>query len=313
MPQMTPSEARGAVDPILTEVARGYSNADFVGSALFPAVPVGKRGGKIIEFGREAFRLYNTARAPGTNIARIVSSYSTRTYALADHSIAEQVPVELMEEAETEPGIDLAAAAVRRAQDVIGLRLEKAQADLARDPTRYPAGHVVTLSGTSQWSDYTGSDPIRDVEDWKELVRAKIGRRPTVLLVGAAVFAALKHHPKVVERVKYTSREVATPELLAELFGLRRVVVGEAVYLDDAGNTVDVWGKDAVLAYTDSAGIADAGRPSYGYTYRLRGYPVVEEGWYDRDTRSWVYPVHDAVAPVIVGPEAGVLVQNAVA
>jgi hypothetical protein len=61
MPQMSGSQVR-VVDPVLTEVARGYSNPAFVGSGLFPYVPVGVRGGKIVQFGKEAFRLYNTAR-----------------------------------------------------------------------------------------------------------------------------------------------------------------------------------------------------------------------------------------------------------
>ena len=69
MPQMTNAAAR-VIDPILTEVAQGYKNADMVGMALFPYVPVAQRGGKIITFGKEAFRLYNTGRTPGSGTCR---------------------------------------------------------------------------------------------------------------------------------------------------------------------------------------------------------------------------------------------------
>lgn len=314
MPQMTPASAR-VIDPILTEVARGYQNSELVGSALFPSVSVGQRGGKIIQFGKEHFRLYNTARAPGAAVKRIESAYSAASYALEDHSLAEGVPVELLEEAQAVPGIDLGTAAVRRAQDVIALRLEYQQAQLATNAASYAATNKVTLSGTSQWSDFTNgvSDPIKDIETAKDAVRAAVGRMPNTIVMGAAVLAKLRQHPKIIERIKYTGRDIPTPELLASLFGVARVLSGDAVYADDAGAFSDVWGKVVVVAYTDTAGINDAGRPSYGYTYRLRGYPVVEPARYDPDTRSWVYAVHDAVIPVLAGAEAGYLISAAVA
>ena len=52
------------IDPILSTVAQGYQNAEFIGMNLFPYVPVGQRGGKIITFGKEDFALYATGRAP---------------------------------------------------------------------------------------------------------------------------------------------------------------------------------------------------------------------------------------------------------
>lgn len=311
MPQMNTQQAR-VVDPVLTEVARGYRNAAYVGMGLFPSVPVGARGGKIIAFGREHFRLYNTARAPGTAVARISSAYSSQSYALENHAIEEQVPYELMQDASAVPGIDLGASAVRRGLDIIGLRLEKAQADLARNAANYGASNKVTLSGTSQWSD-PSSDPIAAVESYKEAVRGQIGARPNTLLVGGRVFAALKTHPKVTDRIKYTSRDVATPELLAALFGVEQFLVGDAVYVDASGAVQDVWGKDAILAFAAIGSAADAGRPSYGYTYRLEGAPMVEEPYQDRNARSWIYPVVDDAAPVIAGADAGFLITNAVA
>lgn len=309
MPQMTPSQAR-VIDPVLTQVARGYTNPAFAGLSLFPAVPVGARGGRVIQFGKEHFRLYNTARAPGGQVARIQTAYSSTQYALDQHGIEESVPYELMDDAAKVPGIDLGAAAVRRGQDIIGLRLEKAQADLARNASAYAVSNKITLAGSSQWS-HADSDPIAAVEVGKEAVRTQTGARPNTLLVSAAVFAALKVHPKIVDRLKYTGREIATAELMAALLGLERVVVGDAVF-ESGGTMADVWGKDAILAYT-AIGSVDAARPSFGYTYRLDGAPMVEEPYQDRSIRSWVYPIFDEVAPVIAGAEAGYLFQNAVA
>ncbi|MCV5968910.1 hypothetical protein, partial [Lactococcus petauri] len=76
----------------------------------------------------------------------------------------------------------------------------------------------------------------------------------------------LRQHPKIIDRIKYTGRDVATVEFLAALFGVARVVVGDAIYSNDAGTAfTDVWGKDVVVAYTEIGSMASNGLPSYGY------------------------------------------------
>jgi len=313
MPSLNTAGAR-VIDPILSTVAQGYQNADMVGLSLFPYVPVGQRGGKIITFGKEDFALYSTARAPGANTKRIQYGYSGSSFALESHSLEGLVPFEIMQEAEAVPGIDLARGAVIKTQNVISLRLEYAQAVLATTAANYPAGNKVTLSGTAQWSDLTSgvSDPVNDIETAKEAIRAKIGKRPNIVEMGAAVFAKLRQHPKIIDRIKYTGRDSATPELLAQLFGVKRVVVGDAVY-DNGGTFADVWGKYVVVAYTETGSLAEMGSPSFGYTYRLNGYPLVEQPYQDRNQKSWVYPVTDEVSPVIAGSTAGYLISAAVA
>lgn len=310
---MTPAQSR-VIDPILSSVAQGYQNNDFIGGKLFPTVPVTARGGKILSFGKEDFMLYNTARAPGQNTKRVQFGYSGLPYTLEDHSLEGVLPIENQQEAEAVPGIDLGSVTVNKTQNIIGLRLEKAQADLARNAANYPASNKTTLSGTSQWSDFSGtSDPVKDIEAGKEAVRKTTGKRPDLIEMGAAVFAMLKQHPKILDRIKYTGRDVATPELLASLFSVAEVVVGDAVCADDAGTFSDVWGKDVILAYTAQASAKDRGTPSFGYTYQLEGYAQAEEPYYDRNAKSWIYPVTDVVAPVIAGASAGYLIVNAVA
>lgn len=313
MPALNASGAR-VIDPILSTVAQGYKNSDMVGLNLFPYVPVGQRGGKIITFGKEDFALYNTARAPGANTKRIQYGYSGSNFALESHSLEGLVPFEIMQEAESVPGIDLGRGAVIKTQNVIALRLEYAQATLATTAGNYPAGNKVTLAGTSQWSDLTSgvSDPMKDVETAKEAVRSKIGKRPNTVVIGAAVWAMLRMHPKIVDRMKYTGRDVATTELMAQLFGVKNVVIGDAVY-DNNGTFADVWGKNVVVAYTELGSLAEMGSPSFGYTYRLGGYPLVEQPYQDRNQKSWVYPVTDEVSPVIAGSTAGYLISAAVA
>lgn len=312
MPQATPGQAR-VVDPILSAVARGYrSPKAAVASVLFPIVPVGLRAGRIISFGPDDFKLVNSARAPGANTKRIQFGYAGENYSLVDYRLEGAVPNELQEEASNGPGIDLSSNAVRRVQNTMALEREKQAADLARNEARYGAGNKETLSGTSQWSD-PASDPFTDIMDGKESIRAKIGERPNVLTLGPKVLTALRTHPKVLDRLSTASdRPPATLQQLQALFELQQIVEGEAVY-HDGSQFQDVWGKDAILAYTTPASMQEMGSPSFGYTYQLEDRPMVEEGYPDRNANSWFYPVTDAYQPVLAGATAGFLFKSAVA
>lgn len=314
MPQLSNSQAR-VIDPILTEVARGYVNSLPVGQLLFPRVPVSQRGGRIITFGKEDFMLYNNLqRAPGQNTKRVQFGYAGAAFALLDYSLEGQVPIETQQEAEAVPGIDLAQRTIVGVQNIMANRLEIAQAALATNAANYGANNKVTLAGTAQWSDTSGvSDPFADIEAGKESIRSQTGQYPTTMVIGPKVFSRLKVHPKIVGRLQYTTTAIATEEILAALFDIPQLKVGRAVYATDAGQFVDAWGKDVVMAYTPIASLASQGTPSYGYTYQLTQMPLVEEPYADRNAKSWLYPVDDAVAPVIAGAESGYVIKGAVA
>jgi len=321
MPQLTPGAAR-VVDPVLSTVARGYRNDSFVGMALFPPVVVGARGGTIITFDKSAWRQYNLARSPGSNISRINVGFSGGKFSLTQQALEGVLPVEIDEEANVVPGIDMSSTTVLTTKDIIDLRLEIEQATLATTAANYPVGNKVTLSGTSQWSDYTNSDPIGDVDAAIEAIRATTGQRPNTVVVGPKVWKILKRHPKLVDAailngvisiVGGNSQPRLTKEQMAAIFDVETFLVGDAIALDGSDTNVDVWGKNVVVAYTRTATLAARGTPSYGYTYRLRNYPVADQPYYEKNTRSWIFPIIDEVAPVIAGAEAGYLISAAVA
>lgn len=312
MPQMTPGQAR-VVDPILTAVARGYrSPKAAIANVLFPIVTVGQRAGRIIAFGQDDFKLVSTARAPGANTKRVQFGYASDSYALVDHRLEGGVPVEVNDEALAVPGIDLQSNAVRRVQNVMALEREHKAATLARDASNYDAANKETLSGTSQWS-HASSDPFTDIMEAKEVIRSKTGERPNVLTLGPKVLTAVRTHPKVLDRLSTaTDRPPATLQQLLALFELQQVVEGEAVY-HDGTQFQDVWGKDAILAFTTPASMQEMGSPNYGYTYQLTGRPQVEEGYFDANTNTWYYPTSDAYQPVFAGPSAGFIFKDAAA
>lgn len=312
MSQMNLGQAR-AVDLLLTEVARGFrSPKAAVANVLFPIVDVTARAGKIISFGPDDFKLVSTVRAPGAATKRVQFGYATQDYSLVDHRLEAVTPMEVQEEGLAVPGINNITVNVRKVQNVMALEREHQAAQLARNTANYAPSNRETLSGTGQWSD-PASTPISDVMDAKEVVRQQTGERPNVLAVAPKVLTALRNHPTILARLSTSAdRPPATMQQLMALFELDQIVEGAATYHDGTGFQ-DVWGRDAILAYTMPASLAEMGSPNYGYTYQLAGRPVVEQGYDDRNSNSWINPVADARKPVLAGASAGFLFTNAAA
>lgn len=305
---MTNSGVR-VIDPILTNVAQGYSNQEFVGMNLFPTANVRASGGQILEFGREAFRLYSTVRSPGTGTRRVQYGYLGRPFALENHSLEGMVPREHLRDAAAVPGIDLGKGAVNKTMKALKLSLEVAQALLAVNASNYPATNKVALAGAAKWSD-ASCDPLTSVDTGREAVRAQCGLYPNLLVLSPVAFNAAKNNPKVRDSFKYTSSQSITADMLAGYFNVKKVVVGAAVYWNDANVATDVWGNNGVLAYVPEGDLSDPDEPSYGYTYTMEGNPAAEEPYYEPNSKSWIYPVSYERVPVISGIVAGYLIQN---
>lgn len=307
MSQMNNAATR-VVDPVLSTHAQGYRQQRHVGYALFPRAPVSQRGGQVIEFGKEAFVLYNTQRSPGTNTKRIQFGYLGKPFALAMHSLEGVVPREHADEAAV-PGVKLGQRAVNNVMSSMSLSVEYEQAQLARNPANYPVGQKLDLSAAKWTND--ANNPSKDIETGKEAIRASIGMYPNVALLSAKAFAAAKNNANIIERFKYTGRDSVTAEMLASLWDVEKVEVGAAVVADSAGTFSDVWGTDVILAYAaPQTGDVNIEEPSFGYTYTLDGNPLVEEAYYDKSAKSWIYPVSHDRSPVLSGITAGYLLQN---
>lgn len=304
---MKPSAVR-VINPILTTHVQGYKQPDLVGDALFPPVPVEVSGGQILEFGKEAFMKYATRRAPGAGTKRISFGYLGKPYALLNEALEAPVPREYLRDASQVPGIDLGTRATNLVMKVLHRAKEEDQAALALNAANYDVNHKIALAGADKWSD-PASDPISQVEDYKEAVRASTGMYPNTMLLSALAFRAMKTNPKIKEQFKYTTPDAITAEMLKALFELDKLVVGKGVNASDNGAFSDIWGNNAVLAYVplSPSGLEE---PSYGYTYTMTGHPLVEEAYYDNNAKSWIYGVGFERAPVLSGITSGFLIQN---
>lgn len=308
MSQMNNKGVR-VIDPVLSTHAQGYRQAGLVGEHLFPRVGVSVRGGQVIEFGKEAFMLYNARRVPGGSTKRVQFGYAGKPFALVQDSLEGVVPREHLSDATRVPGIKLGQRATNTVMRSVLLALENDQAILARNPANYDANHKVDLAG-SKWTD-PARNPSTDIATAREAIRASVGIYPNTVLLSATAFAAAKENPHIVERFKYTSKDSITAEMLASLWDIQKVVVGAAV-VSAGADFGDVWGDDVIVAYVaPESGDLNVEEPSYGYTYMLDDHPLVEEAYYDNNSKSWCYPVTVDRLPVLSGITAGYLIQNA--
>lgn len=295
------------VDPVLTNLALGYSNAEYVGQHLMPFVPVDKEANKLPKFGKEAFKIYSTERALRAKSNRILPEGITLVDLNTDEHDLEY-PIDYREDAEA--AFPLQAHATNVTTGGIALRREKMIADMAQNAANYAASNKITLATTGQFT-HASSDPIGVIEDGKEAVRAKIGKRPNTMIIGAAAFKPLKFHASLTDKIKYTQTGAIRLAQLRELFEIENIYIGEAVYSSDADVFGDIWGDNIVLAYVptkQSSVERNLMEPSYGYTPRRKGNPLVDVR--TEDGKIEVVRATDNFRPYIVAAEAGYLISD---
>ena len=293
------------VDPVLTNLATGYTNEQFVGDQLMPFVLVDKEGGKIPLFGKEHFKVYSTERALRAKSNRInPEDIGEVDVALDEHDL--EYPIDYREDAES--AFPLQARATNTVVEGIRLRHEVMVAEMVQNPDNYSVGNKIALSGASRFTDET-SDPEGVVSDAKAAVRAKIVKEPNTMVIGYSTWRVLKRHPKLKAILSDTRSRLVQLADLREIFEIENIVIGRAVKASDAGVTTDIWGDNMVLAYVPKAsGDRSPYEPSFGYTLRKKGNPVVDTR--TEDGKIELIRNTDIFRPFLLGADAGYLISD---
>lgn len=258
------------VDAVLTNISVAYiQRADhFIASKVFPIVPVEKQTDKYFTYTKaDWFRDEAKRRAPSAESAGSGYGLSTASYSADVFALHKDVPdqVRLNSDSPINPDRDATEFVTQR----LMLRMEKQWA------ADYFTTSVWDTDSTPSnlWSNYATSDPITDVETGKRTILINTGFMANTLVLGYDVFIALKNHPDLVDRFKYTSAAVITEDLLAKIFGVDRVLVAKAINNTAVeGETQSfsfVHGKHALLCYVAPSPSLLA--PSAGYIFSWRG------------------------------------------
>jgi len=243
----------------LTKASLAYMNKveDFIWFKVAPKVMVKSKSGKIYDYGKDALRIVDTAKATNGRYNKMNLTVSkTDHFYLNKYGLTGDVLEDDVEEAE---------APINAEQDTSEVILhkllldgEKKIADSLRSTSVITQN--VTLTGTSKWSDYTNgvSDPVDDIRTAVDTVRAATGLVPNTLILGYAAMETLKFHPNM--KAYFPGAAQITGDMLksaiGRLFNIKNLIVGSAVYTDtnlgaaDEALT-DVWGDDVIVAYIE--------------------------------------------------------------
>lgn len=299
------------VDPVLTNLARGYSNAASVVSRMFPVVGnLEKEAAVYMTFGKEAFLLYNTERAIRANSNRInPGKPSSDKYSMTEHDL--EYPIDYREDEEAI--FNVQAYATNLVTAGILLRREKQGADLATNPANYANSNKLALAGDDCFSE-PGSDVVGVVQDGKEAMRSQIAKRPNMMTIGPSTLTAWKKHPQFLARIGANQNKVVTLDIIKEVLEIEDIMVGEMIYVDDDGTPHDIWGDMVHMCYMPPS-VAGQERtmyePSFGYTFRKKNQPVVDK-YITNGGKVQIIRNTDLFDLKIVGADAGYLITNTV-
>ena len=316
---MSLSEIRLKQNPILSNLLLGLGQGSYVAEKLFPRLPQALSSVSLARLGDERLRRYNLRRAPGAATKRVNIKYDGKVYAVEQYAVEVPLPRELIREADEARRLqvgnylDISRIAMVTANDVLGLDYEIDVASVATATATYAPGHVLALAGGTKWSADTGT-PVTDIDAAKDVIRKKIGKRPNKLTLSADAYSALRNNKQVLSRLPSTF--IGTPGIneLKTILEIEDIVVGDAVWIDEADTGRDVWGNNAILAYVPkiAGGGADISlaEPAFGFTNVIEGHPFAETPYYDNGTKSWIYGATYERKPNVAYDTAGFLFTN---
>ena len=254
MPQPTIFDVR-PVNPVLTNLSIAGRNKNFLAEKIAPFSPQPQKSGTYFIYTpsfwmRVPTGSYRASDAPYTQLGYGVSS---STYNTSEHGY-EKLLADPVRNASQTPE-DLQMKDVQFLTNAIQMDLEAAVAAKLFTSSVWGAGDV-TLTGSNQWDDYANSDPIKDAKTARLAIHRLVGQYPNTMFIGVSSWQKLIEHPLLLDKYKYSQKGILTEELIAAVFMVDEVVVGDTSYNSAAeGQTAvgaDIWGTNALFLCRNS-------------------------------------------------------------
>ena len=243
------------INGVLTNMAPQYRNKIYVGDEVFPVIEVKKKSASFHKYSKaDRFTVPDTILGRKAEANEIDWATESDDYLCKASALKDFVPQEDLENADTvlRPQSDT----MEFLMDLMRLDREKKIADLTLTFT--------TTTPSPKW-DAADCDPSGDIE----LAISLCFVQPNIMVISKEVYKCLKHHAALKDYYKFTKGGVATPELIADLFDLDKVLIGPSKRnTAKKGQTpvyASVWGKHMVLAYVNPN--PSPRQISLGYTF----------------------------------------------
>ncbi len=294
------------INPVLTEVARGYKQQRFIGNQLLPEVGVGAEVLTVPTFAKDNVKLATGVRGlRGPSNVLQVGELETTSVQLQEFENG--YPVDYREGNAAVFSLQSYAATV--AMDTTLLQIEKVVADLVNNTASYHANNQSIPS--IKWNDLTNIalDVVQDIDDAANDFRTANGVFPDTLATSMEVWQQLRRSPKIIELFKYSQSGVVTPDMLKTIFPyITKILIGETMYSNDLETAFTALWTDNVIL-TSSVPAPDMYCPAFGYTYTLNGWPLVDT-YVKEGGKIEVYRATKIAQPKILGNTRAFLIND---
>jgi hypothetical protein len=307
----------------LTAITLAYQNRRLIADEVLPRTPVPSREFKWLQMGRDQmFTVPETLVGRKGQPNEVEFGGIETAGFVRDFGLDDVVPNEDLESAPA--GFDPLGTAVTGISELVALDREKRVADLIFNLNTYPAANRTTLSGTSQWSDYSNSDPYTAIQTALDGMLM----RPNRAIIGRLAWSRLRVHPKITAALAPSTTgntstsnaggQPATLQAVADLLELDQIIVGEA-FINTAkpGQTASLsrcWGKHMAFLHQNPVATIRGNAVTFGFTAE----------WGNRVAGSMPEPkvglrgaqrvrVGESVNELIVASDVGYYFQNIVA
>lgn len=277
----SPLRSQLHVDQLLSNVAVKYENTRFIHDKVFPMVPVKKQ--------TDAYRTYNrnwniphTDRAVGGLAREHQFEIGTSSYSLEKHALKSYVADTAAD------NYDITSLEVDTTNELVEKIMMRKEAQCAALFTTTSWSLGASLGGDDSWATTLGT-PINLFDTGVSQVVSNAGVKPNFAIMPIDTFNAVKNHTTIVDRVKYTSREL-NANIIGGLLGVSDILVPD-IYYDSGiygasaatGAIASIWKTDfTFLGYKAPA--AGMMALSAGYMFQ-RAKPLVRK-WREEEREA---------------------------
>lgn len=275
-----PTKSQAHVDKVLTNISVAYlqDEANFVADKVFPIIPVKKQSDIFFVYNKGDF-FRDEARVRSGSSESAGGEYGVEAsdpYYAKVHAFHKDVNEQ--ERANYDDPLDADTDAAEFVSSKMLIRRERIWAEkyfkkgVWTSERSGVADNPEVGKSVLKFSD-PASNPIESIAAEIVAMAGSTGFRPNTLVMSPAVFYALKNHPDILERIKYTQKGIVTADLLATLFEVDRVFVTWAVVNTANQGAEDnigfIMGNHMLLMYVNPRPALK--KPSAGYIFAWTG------------------------------------------
>lgn len=322
---------RGHAPAYLQGFSIGYTPRGLIADQVCPRIDTQKQSDKYRIFGKDIFYLRDGKRAPGAAPNEMRTTYAGDQFFATIFALRHP----LLDEERTNADADLKLEAryTQATTQGVALMREKRVSDLFTTSGNHQASHVTTKAAGAEWDTVLATTPdqvITDIDNALGAVAddASIPVSELSIIVPEQVFRkTMQQNAAYLDRIKYSARGVTTPELIAQVHGVRQVILAagqgvalpEKVVADIAADitTSYLWGDNVWVGLIGEQqnDMTPSFARSFNWTGATGGQPreVLQYRDGDPGTRKDWIEVSEAMDEKITAKLAGGLIKNVLA